>query len=63
MAGDFAADTQWYFDNPDAQGAREPQYAEIRQGILELLSSVATGIKTPEQALADLQAISDATSR
>lgn len=59
----FESDVQWYFDNAEAQGAREPQYAEIKEGIFELLSSVAVGTKTPEEALADLQSASEAISK
>ncbi|MCL5985217.1 MAG: extracellular solute-binding protein [Actinobacteria bacterium] len=66
-AGEFAeemkANTQWYFENAEVQGEREAKYPEIREGLYEVLSSVVTGQKNPEQALADLQKISESISR
>ncbi|MCL6087219.1 MAG: ABC transporter substrate-binding protein [Actinobacteria bacterium] len=63
LAAEFKANNQWYFDNTEVQGAREPRYTEIKQGIYDMLSAVATGQKTPEKALADLQKVSESIKR
>jgi len=67
VAGEYADKykeaVEWYFNNTEVQGPRELRNSEIREGLYEVLSSVANGDKTPEEALTDLQEISEAIER
>jgi len=55
---EFKASVQWYFDNADSQGGREPKYAELKQGLYDIMAAVATGQQTPEEAAKYMQEVS-----
>ena len=60
---ELKANAQWYLDNPETQGARQPKYAELQQGLYDTIAAVATGQQTPEEAAKRLQEISAAIER
>ena len=60
---DFMAADQWYLKNPEAQGAREPKYSELKQALYELLAEVALDVRTPEEAAEYLQEVSEDIDR
>jgi raffinose/stachyose/melibiose transport system substrate-binding protein len=61
---DFIAADQWYLERgPEAQGAREPKYAELKHALYELLAEVALEVRTPEEAAAYLQEVSEGIDR
>ena len=55
---DFQAADQWFLAQ-DTQGAREPKYTELKNALYEVLSEVALGVRTPAEAAAYLQEVSE----
>ena len=65
MVDEFKASNQWYVDNADSntQGPREPQGAETKAAIYELLANVALGEQTPEEAAKYLAEVMEAEQK
>ena len=60
---DFIAADQWFLENSATQGAREPKYTELKQALYEVLAEVALEVRTPAEAAAYLQEVSEDIDR